>query len=494
MTFSLFSVAVILLTAALIAFGIRKSLKLGLRRALISLAATLACIFAALMLSKVIARPLGATLSKLISNTGMLDKMVEAFPSVDDIIGIVANAIAAPIIFIIVYFVCRAVIVPITRIIEQKYVSDFACPEDKVNGEDTWIKRHQRAVSIAAGAAGGLITAMVIISPISGTFRMAGTLLGMVSGEDAMIKGVNIDEDIVNGIDRYANDLPSLVLYETGGKYIYSLAATSRYEGETVYLAKEVGAMDDALSDFSMIKNALSDMSGLDGASTQAVKEAVDSMNESTIVRLVAADFISNAATRWSEGNDYMNMQRPDFGALGDDLVDDILEVFSTETHKTVCEDISTVLSVLDILRDGGILTESDYENMLANIEANDTLNGVCNELKKNPRMAHITTTVYHIALRATATAITNTMMEYQYDSLMEDMADTWNTISQKSYDYQIEYISRNTKDYAEQYGVQIPETAAQITAEAITEWFSGNDEVTSQEIDYFIQFYSHSN
>jgi hypothetical protein len=130
---------------------------------------------------------------------------------------------------------------------------------------------------------------------------------------------------------------------------------------------------------------------------------------------------------------------------------------------------------------------------MLANIDNNDTLDAVCAELQKNPRMAHITAAVYQMALRATASAIDLTLLGDDYDALMENMADTWNTISRKSYDYQVEYLTRNAQEYAADYGVDIPESAAQVTAQAIVEWFADDDEITASDIDYFINYYSSS-
>lgn len=494
MTITLLSVAIALIIGAFVLSGALKSFKKGFTGAVISLAVSLVTLFLSVIVARVVSDPLSQLATRLINRLGIIDSILSLFPSVSDIITIAIDAIITPILFMLIFLVLRPVVNALTAILVSKALRRLPYDSGDCKDEDApFHVRYSKQLSVGTGMICGLISAMVLISPLFGTFKLANNVIGLFTGEDAAIKISGINLSPLESLEKYGRDVSCLALDELGGKHLYNSLACSSYEDETVYFAKELDSMTSVLSDFDEIKGSLKDFQALDGESINVIRDTVNEIDDSLTFRLIAADFVSGAAGSWLNGDAYMGIARPSFGALGGSLVYEIVYVLSTCDQTNVCADVETVLNILDILNNSGILNENNYQTMLANIDENDTLDAVCGELQKNPRMAHISAAVYQMALKATASAIDFSLLGDDYDALMENMADTWNTISRKSYDYQVEYITRNAQEYAAEYGVEIPESAAQVTAQAIAEWFADDDEITASDIDYFINYYASS-
>lgn len=495
MTFSLLSVAIALIIGAFVLSGALKGSRKGFTSTAISLAVSFATLFLAIIIARLVSDPLSNYVGRLVDRMGILDSLLSYFPSISDIILIAVDSIITPILFMVLYLALRPAVNALTSLVVKKALARLPYESGENRSDDAPIHvKYSKQLGIVTGMVCGLFGAMVIISPLFGTLRTANNVISLVAGDNAAIKVSGADFSKLEQLDKYGRDVSCLALDELGGKHIYNSLACSSYEDETVYFAKEIDSMKNVLSNFEDVQSSLTDFQSLDKDSIDTIRDTMGEIEKSLTFRMIAADFMSGAATNWLDDEAYMGIERPNFGALGGSLVYEIVYVLSTCEQDNVCGDVNTVLNILDILSDSQILSESNYQTMLTNIEENDTLDAVCAELQKNPRMAHITAAVYQMALKATASAIDLSLLGDDYDALMENMADTWNTISRKSYDYQVEYITRNAQEYAAEYGVEIPESAAQITAQAIAEWFADDDEITASDIDYFINYYASSN
>lgn len=511
MSFSIFSFAVALLIGTIIFAHAIKGSKQGFQKSLITLGICIGSLILAIFLARLISDPVAKLAVGLIERSGAIDGIYDKIRHLNLLLFAVIDALITPILFVILYFLCRLIIsivvVPITRAFMKDLSYDTGC-----NDENTpWHKRNTKALGAAVGVVCGLLSSIALISPIYGTVRTAGEVVGLIHGEEAVLP-IDLGEKVGGELDtviRYGKTVPGTTLDIMGGEALFHSLAYSKceYSGTYVdgkgreyeeniefelYIAKEIDNVELILKDAAPLMN----ISNTGGFATKenidVVRNIMDDVHHSEILQLVAADALSGAAKNWSDGITYMQIKKPDLGSAGNYLLDVILDVFEKTDNKHVIADMTTMLNVIEIMLDTGMLDGNyDYTQLLFDMDEQNTLDRLYEEFSKNIRTAHIPNEVMNMTTNIAAEALTNLLDDKQYAKMTESLASQWNSISSISdRATQVNVIANTTKEVASDYNVDIPPSVADATAEVIVSTFSGYEEISSKQVDDFIKMY----
>lgn len=514
MTFTIFSMAVILLIATLILVWVFKGIKKGLAKMLIELGIALGAVVLGILAARYLSDPVTNLVLNFVQSTGMLASVESKIAHIYLLLFVIVDALISPLLFIALFFILRSLLRLIVGKIANRIMRDL--PYDTASGSasDRWHHRNSKPLGAAVGFVCAIITSMVVASPIYGTIQTAGNLIGLIHGENAIMPMEQLKplEKEINTFVDMGHDIPGTVLDVIGGEALYQMLSYSEvdYEGvyydskgvehpETinfeVYMSKESESLAVILKDATGFAQ-LGNTGGLANKDNlNIVRTVVKDIHNSDFLELMAADVLSGAARNWRQNTTYMQVAKPNLGSSGNYLFDVVLFVLENTSYEYVTTDIDTMINVLEIMLDSNLMSEADYNELLFNYEENDTYKKLCNELMANPRTQTIPEQVTAMTVNIAAQAFTTLLTEDQYDKVTINIASQFNEISSVAdRDTKVTVLSQKTQDVAGEYDVDMPESIANATADALVSQFQDRTQINSKDVDSFISQYKDFN
>jgi hypothetical protein len=159
-----------------------------------------------------------------------------------------------------------------------------------------------------------------------------------------------------------------------------------------------------------------------------------------------------------------------------------------------VGRDITTVLNIYLIAVESGLTGNPDSEDLMATLDDGGVLDRIYAELLKNPCMAHLAAELSNTALRIMAEAIDWADFSSDvYKDLMGNLSEAMNLVNGMegaTFAEQVDTMTQYTMHYAEQYGVELPESMAKMAATAMVEQLAGNGNLTADHLEEFFNHY----
>lgn len=132
----------------------------------------------------------------------------------------------------------------------------------------------------------------------------------------------------------------------------------------------------------------------------------------------------------------------------------------------------------------------------MAIISENELIDKICDILDDNPRMRHIEKTVRNMTLNAVASVIDDLKKNItEYQMLMDDLADSLNDLKGMSDEKKLDVMTENALKYMKDYGVDVSDDVARVTAERMLEELSKEEgNITSERLMEFFDSYNLNN
>jgi flagellar motor switch protein FliM len=144
---------------------------------------------------------------------------------------------------------------------------------------------------------------------------------------------------------------------------------------------------------------------------------------------------------------------------------------------------------------DSNLMSENDYNELLFNYEENDTFKKLCDEMMKNPRTQTIPKQVTAMTVNIAAQAFSTLLTEDEYDKVAINIATQFNDISSiPDRDTKVTVLSQKTQDVAGEYNVNMPESVADATADALVSQFQDREQINSKDVHSFLEQYKDFN
>ncbi len=512
MSFTLFSVILLLAVGLAVFIEVRRGLRRGFVRTAVGLSAVLVSALGAVGLAvRISDKPADMFAELLTRYVSALGDFQELFPHISDILIAVADAIVTPVLFVVFFLLLRLILRITVTILFRfwKYDPDdpryMATPRRPnalfaptyESSDAPWHRRHDRLLGGIAGGLSGFLAALCLLSPVLGTLSTAGSLL---RGLESMNTSLNkiLPADTVAAVKPYVYDGGAAVLNAAGGELVFDAVAITELNGKTVSLRREVEACMEVCYDFSRVIKVVTKLDEATDEQKKIISGLGERIEDSEFTRLLAADFLNSASNAWLDGKTFMKIRRPMCGEILDPLMDKALLVCAEATPDCVGRDITTVLNVYLIAEESGLTANPDNDTLMSTLDEGGVLDRIYAELKKNPCMAHLASELSNTALRVMAEAIDWADFSSDvYRDLMENFSEAMNLVNDMegaTFAEQVDTMTRYTLLYAEQYGVNIPEGMAKMAATAMVEQLSGDGQLTADHLDEFFNHYLNGN
>jgi len=474
MSFTIFSVAIILIFATAAIIEIYRGIERGFQRTLIELGViAVGIILSALispLLSKAIVKPiLDLTLRKM----GFYESFISEFRSLDLLIEALVCIIISALLFMILFFILRGILGKLVMLFVGKALKARKDDPGYSKENVSFFYKNNKVLGGILGAVCAILVTMVSTSPVLGLLDVSGTAVTAAEEINPNVWAqFRIDAKSMDMLQKYSNDVPGNIIYRCGGEYMFRATASTELYGKRVYLTDELDTVIDTLKDFSYVLTVVKTPEKSNPLYIERINSLCDNIQNLNIVHGVLAEFMAKEANAWLEGSGGQLTQSIPSNAVTKPIFDEITQVCAKSNESNIRENITTLLRVYAIFLDSG-LHSIDIENpddLIEVITKSDVIQRIQDELSANPSMKRIR--VSALALNVLARQIIDKGRQTQdYLNLMDNIADAISTVQNKGYgtmDERVTVLTDRVKQYVTDYGVDISDKMAQYTSEEL--------------------------
>lgn len=474
MNFTVFSLAMLTVFMVSVGIGAFKGYRLGTLKSFILLASNFAALILSILLSRLLSKWISSPILSLFNVSGS-ELLYEIF-------AMFIQILLGSSLFFVLFLIVRPIAKLVFRILLKV----------KLNGETPELQKGDRLGGIAVGVVTGILVAAALTSPLTGTVNLLNDTIEAVKLIDEELpEKVGLDEDDTDAIEQLAHDVPASICYCLGGKLIYSETAVGKLGGHTVRIVHEIDAVKEVTEGLAGFAPSLSGGGAMDFDRID-VDQVCRGIESSTLMKVLATEFMSVASETWLDGDKYLGISRPNLGENFNPIVDEVLLVTSTVTTDCITNDISTLLNVLEIIIESGVLNHPENFTVEDYAELAEALSS---ELEKNPRMLGIRESLWGIAVGTAFDELTSSLDDEEMDSLMSELATYLNRINGSenyTYEQKIENLTSDLSEALEKYQISLPETLSSLTAEMIiAEYDLFDGTVTAEELEEILRQYA---
>lgn len=469
MTFSLFSIAVILIVALAIVIEVVRAINRGRKKTLVTLASILLTVFVSILITMFLTDLVVQGVMDLAFKTLKFDisQFKDKLGNIETILFSYFDAIISPVLFLLVFVILRLLIALVISIIYKINVK-------KTNGilhaseESPQHMKKPNVINGLIGALCGFIISVVILSPLMGTLKIASKTLDKLNGESDQLK-FRIKEDYVAACDGYSKDIFGNIVYYCGGNLIYKSLATSKLNDNFFALEKEIDNTFLALDDLISMGKVLNNIDTASEDEKNSLRNLGDKVNQAETLKAASADILPELSKKWLNDEPYQGIAKPKVSGASENFFDKMLYVCKSSTPDTVGDDLSTLLNVFLIAQENGILKSENYKEMLEKARMTGAFELIKAELSQNPRMAGLTADIDTMGIKSIASAIKN-FNSGNYETLMSDITGVLNNAISLTGQERLDYVTNYTKNYIHRYGIGIGDDIAEETAKRLVD------------------------
>ncbi len=509
MSFTLFSVIILLIFALAIFKRVLKGLKRGFLRSAISLSITIFSMICSAAISVFISRLSSQYVSDMLFGMiGALGEYSETFPSIKIIFTGIVEVFIAPLIFVAGYLLIKLVINIVIYFVARrawkkspdsptrlgKYRSLFANDNPSYINEDApWHVRHDRLLGALTSALCGFISMLIVFSPLIGLVDNLKIIYKVADEKDFDWSTLSLDKENMEYVDGFVNDGIIATLGKTGGLLIYDgMSSTVLIEGNRpVTIRSEVTACVDISNDLLSIFDAVSANGGLDDAQLETLSGIVNKLHTSDTLMLLTVDVVSGIGSKWVYNEPYLGIEKPHLGDSFDTVLDMIWSVLGACETDCVVDDLNMLINIFKIMKDGGLDTLTENSDIMTSLEEKGILDKLYAEIQNNTCMMALGAMdkLMNSTLQVMAKSVVSQaglLSTDQKSMLYSDFAASINSLNKTnmSIEQRVDVMTQNTMQYAEEYGYQMPETVAKMAATSMLNSLDEGEKMTEAKME----------
>ena len=489
MTFSLISVAVLLITALVILIEVLRAINRGRSKTLVTLASLFLAIFISILVTTFLSNLLAESAVKFIKSSIDLSAVSDKIASADEILYAYADSIISPVLFFLVFLLARILIAIVVKIVYSANKRKNA-PVVYESEEARKYKKNPRLTNGLLGALCGFLVMVVAISPFIGSLKsVTKTFKGM--NEDPEIFNLKFNDSIIVYFDGCSRDIVGNVLYYCGGNLIYRSVASSELNDNYFSLGNEIDRTFETSDDLLAMTRIISNIEAATPEEKEMLRHLGAEVDKAETLKRATADILPNLAKKWLNDEASEGISKPKVSKASEAFFDKMLYVCKSSTPDTVGDDLSTLLNVYLIAYENNILVSENYKEMIELAKATGAFESIKQELNKNRRMAGISLDVDNVGMKSIATAIQTFNIE-NYDILMNNITGVLNNALNLEGQERLDYVTNMTKGYINQYGIDLGDDVAdEVANRLIDELIDGKKTLSTDDIKEFWDKYS---
>lgn len=385
--FQYVSLGLLVLFSLILVLNIVRGLVKGLKKSLACLVAIVLSVLIALILTVTICTPsnvsgLSESLQPMLNESG-----AEEILEVEELLEAISSysiMLVAPFFFTLVFIVVSLIVCLIFAIVIRfiPILNGFKGAKNRLLG-------------VLVGFVCGFIVAVICLMPIVGT-------LDLVTSADGVLSTDAEDNELGEILHDAAEDKALDFLAATGMRPVYNAFASTRFEGEKVYLKNEIASFVTIIDNIDVITG---DFSTYGENEIASMGKMVDGVDASPLIKSTAAGILSTAAEKWIANESFFGVESPNASGEDNPTVDTMLEILATSDKNTIVPDLRTVTDVLAILIRNGILSNAEGEDILDKIGNGSVISDITVAVINNDRMSPLADVIVQIGVNAIASA-----------------------------------------------------------------------------------------
>ena len=489
MTFSLISVAILVITALVIVIEAVRAINRGRQKTLVTLASIFLSVFISILITKFLSDLFAKFVVKFIKSAVNLTEITEKIASTDDILFAYADAVVAPLTFLAVFLVVRLIVALVIKLV---YKINKKAGEGKIyEYEDAPnSKKKPKLINGLLGALCGFMIMVITVSPLMGTLKIATTAFKNMNKPEASFN-VRIKDEALWYFDGCAADLIGNIYYYSGGILVYKSVATSELNDNYFELGKEVDDTFATAGDLMRMGTVLNNLSTATEDDKNMLRNLGSNVDKTETLKAATADILPVLAKEWMNDKPYDGMAKPKVSKASESFFDKMLYICTKSTPDTVGADLSSLLNVYLIAFEKEILISENYKDMIEKAKMNGAFDLIKAELAKNPRMTGLDLELDNMTMKSIASAIQSFNLD-NYDTLMNNMNFILNNAIKLEGQQRMDYVTQLTKNYINQHGIDLGDDVVnEISERLIDELVDHRTSVTVDDIKAFWDKYS---
>ena len=352
-------------------------------------------------------------------------------------------------------------------------------------------KFRSRLFAMLLGAVIGVVGVFVLVVPIFGYIDLAAVVMESdASGDLLPAELAEYEEDYV----KPARNTPVVAqTYDAVGAKVFDTLASAKWSDKQVVLREEI----DVFVDIAKNAGALSgkDPEAYGEEETAAMEALAEDIGKSPILSSLCAGLLNNAASEWNSGKTFMDMEKPDMGEYGNDILNGFLVVLETSTEENVGDDMTFFAELFSLMVEKEMLSDFGGDDFATHMQNSGFLVDVRALIKAHPRMEPVNQAILDIGMRAMIKEM-GLPENYRetHGELMDNMAESLRETPVKE-DGSIDETALADKLEADfvSNDIEVSDAAVQLIAEGIAQNFTAEeletltaDDIIDKLIDRF--------
>ncbi len=471
--FTYFVMALVAVVVLIVAVNILKGLLRGLKKSIGSLIAILLSLVVSFILTATVVTPGSSAVSAtedLLTSFGGAVAELFAIEELGVAFSHYATMLVSPIFFTLSFIVVSIVISIIVAIV-IKFIPPYKKPNLLLN----------KLGGALVGLVSGLLVAIIIAMPIVGTVNLFTKSESVDLESVEQVAGAEVADIFSAAAESSALD----IFANVGCGMLYDSLAKTNFEGEKILLKDDIGAIIEIADSFSVLNG---EVSSYGAEQIAALNNIVAHLDTSPLLKNIVAGVLSEIATKWSEGNAFIGIEKLDVGETLSPLFDKLLEILSTSDKTNIVSDLQTVIDIFDVLIKNDILENAgDVELLLNKLGQDGVVSSLLSAVNKNERMLPISDEITKLGMRYLATSMgIPENSEAAYNKLMEDVAGLLNSqsVNEESFEAELGAVLENN-------GINVDEDDISIIADSMLSDLGSLDNVSASDVEEFFIVYS---
>ena len=505
MTFTLFSVAILMVFAVIAGLEIYQGMKKGFFKAMVAFGMALLCMVISLILAPLLSDLIATTVLAQYSSVEICNMLRVRYEIAGDLILPIISLLSSIVLFVVLFLVLMLLraLLAFAALDNEEYelapkIDEGTCSNKRM----LWLVQKRRALGGIVGALSAVLIAMVITSPLMGALDVANQLIDTANDfDDRIWDRVAMDTTELESVQTYAADIPGNVFYQLGGKHMFATVATTQYKGEEVHLLDEIAVLKRTLKNLNVLLNCIGPNTVASEEDIANIYQLCEDIDDMKLLELLVADFVSQSAKGWLDNKLVMGLEKPQVHPAFSKLWDQTLNICAKTSVSQSKKNTITLLRIYAILLESGLTRTDINELALAqNIRQYDVINRVQVELVANKNTAKLENEFKRAVLKTQI----DYMFTYKFHSSVEDktrytkltqnIAEVLSNIQNRGYINQERLISATSnavKPYLNEYGLNFSDSMLTILSEAIADkLIYAYDEITADDVKEFLENY----
>lgn len=331
------------------------------------------------------------------------------------------GALLAPIVFVVLFIALR-----IVTWILYFIVTLFMSKRIRAREE----RRHFRPLrAMIYGLAKSAIVVFVFITPVFAYMQFAPALVKVASSAIPEQAQGTVNEENVEK----ASQSPVMTVYaKAGGSEVSKELTKVKIQGETTYLADEIGAIISLMDHFSKLQNAGNfENWGIEQA--EAIQSLAGSFGDSKIITSLIGDVLKESTDKWLAGEAFMGTAKPSVGEYLDPAFTLLLQDLNRDSQSltAISEDFKTIGDLIYILvRDGALQKMKDSDGMATLLANGSTIKDMVDTLNANENLKNIIPEMTKFGMKAVGSMIKLPEVDTSdYEQFFDEVTDKLNEV-----------------------------------------------------------------